>query len=84
MAVKDSKKEVIEKALLEGGLIYVAGCRVFIDNPSNYDCIEAPTGFWIRNAMGWITYFKCPDRPKAQKACNELYGAKAYTVNSKI
>lgn len=80
---KNSTEQQIQEAMLNGGLIYVANCRVYIDNPENYDLVEAPTGFWIKNALGWNTYFKCPTRQKAQEACDKLYGG-SYKVNSKV
>lgn len=36
--------------------------------------------FYIRNAMGDVTYFKTSDRNKAQVCCDEMYGAKRYSV----
>lgn len=84
MAVKNAKESEVLNCISNGGKFYVEGCLVYIDNPNNFDCVEAATGFWITNAMGLKTYFKCPDRKKAQMACNKLYGAGVYTVNSKI
>ena len=84
MATKDSKEQDIQKATLNGGVIYVGGVRTYIDNPRNYDVVECASGFWIMNALGWKTYFKCPTREKAQNACDVLYGNGAYRVTSKI
>lgn len=85
MTIKNSTPEAIEKAMLNGGVIYVDSVRVFIDSPNNFEDTEVASGFWILNAMGWKTYFKnCSTRPKAQKACDTLYGVGAYKVNSKI
>lgn len=86
MAVKDSNQEEIQKVLSNGGIIYLTGVRIYVDNPSDYETVESPTGFWVLNAMGWRTYFKCPDnaRMKAQKACDALFGVGAYKVNSKV
>lgn len=80
---KNSPQDVIDHATMFGGVIYVGGCRVFIDNPENFDVFDVSTGFWIMNAFGWRVYFKCKLRSEAQVACNALYGAGAYTVNSK-
>lgn len=80
---KNSSDSQISLVLLNGGSLCVEGCRVFIDNPENYDEVGVPTGYWIMNAQGWKTYFKCSEREKAQKACNTLFGSGAYKVNSK-
>ena len=53
MATKDSKEQDIQKATLNGGVIYVGGVRTYIDNPRNYDVVECASGFWIMNALGW-------------------------------
>ena len=81
---KDSNEVEIQKASSNGGVIYVGGVRTFIDNPRDYDTVECASGFWIMNALGWKTYFKCPTREKAQKACDIVYGKGAYKVNSKM
>lgn len=81
---KNSTEQVVNQATLNGGIIYVNNVRVYIDNPNNFDVLDSASGFWIRNAMGWKVYFKCPTREKAQATCNELYGKGSYTVNSKI
>ena len=46
---------------------------------SEWDHI-AHGSFYIRNAMGEITYFKTSCRQKAQACCDEVYGAKRYSV----
>lgn len=81
---KNSQDIEINKALQEGGIVYVKGVRVFVDNPNNFSVVAHPTGFWIRNAMGFHTYFQTTTREKAQEACNELFGSGRYTVNSKV
>lgn len=81
---KKSNKMDIDNAMLVGGVVYVCGVKVFIDNPNNYDVFALATGYWITNALGWKTYFKAKDRSTAQKACNEMYGAGRYTVNTKV
>lgn len=81
---KESKLHEIDKVMKDGGVIYIEGVKVFIDNPNNLDVIQAPTGYWVTNAMGWKTYFKTVLREDAQKACNKLYGFRAYIVNSKV
>ena len=83
-STKNSTEDQINEALANGGVIYVLGSRVFIDNPSNFSLVEAPTGFWVKNAMGFITYFKATTREKAQEVCNKLFGGGRYTVNSRV
>lgn len=80
----NSKQIEIDNALTSGGVIYVSGVKVFIDNPNNYDVFAPATGYWITNAQGWKTYFKSQNRADAQKACNDLFGAGRYTVNTKV
>ncbi|WAX22681.1 hypothetical protein [Acinetobacter phage vB_AbaP_HB01] len=81
---KNSTELEISQALLEGGVIYVSGSRVFIDNPMNFNLVEAPTGFWIKNAMDFMTYFKATTREKAQEVCDTLFGKGRYKVNSRV
>jgi len=84
MSTKNSSELQVNEALANGGVVYVKNIRVFVDNPKNFSVVESPTGFWIRNAMGFHTYFKAQTRQKAQEACNELFGVGRYTVNSKV
>ncbi|AYD82421.1 hypothetical protein Aci011_015 [Acinetobacter phage vB_AbaM_B09_Aci01-1] len=81
---KNSTEVEISEALANGGIIYVNNCRVFIDNPKNFSIFESPTGFWIKNAMDFMTYFKATTREKAQEACDELFGKGRYKVNSRV
>lgn len=82
--MSNASEQKIQKAMLKGGVVHILGVKVFIDHPKNYDVLEPETGFWILNSSGAKTYFKCRERTDAQKACNELYGAGRYTVNSKV
>lgn len=84
MAVKNSSETLIQKALQSGGIVYVDGVRVYVDNPDDFESLDAPTGFWVKNALGFKVYFKNTTRQAAQKACNTLFGSGRYTVNSKV
>lgn len=81
---KNSNQAEIDNAMLVGGVVYLQGVKVFIDNPDNYDIFAPSTGYWITNALGWKTYFKAKDRSTAQSACNAMYGVGRYTVNTKV
>lgn len=81
---KNSSELEISTALAEGGVIYVNGSRVFIDNPMNFNLVEAPTGFWVKSAMDYMTYFKATTREKAQEVCDSLFGKGRYKVNSRV
>lgn len=82
--LKSSRDEVIDEALKDGGVFYKNGVKIFVDNPDNFNLREVPTGYWIKTAMGFTCYFKNTTRQEAQKACNDVFGAGRFTVNSKV
>ena len=83
-AKKQSSQEVIDGVLMNGGVIYVDGVQVYVDNPNDFETISSPTGFWLKSAMGYFVYLKAKSRVIAQEVTNKLFGKGRYTVNSKV
>lgn len=74
----------LKKVMMEGGIVKVKGVTVFFDCPDNLNYFTKPTGFHLRCALGWLVYFKCRERSKAQEVADEIFGKGAYKVQAKI
>lgn len=84
--LKSSSDAEIMEVIQNGGIAYIDGVRVFVDNPRNFNIVEAASGYWITNAMGFKTYFKVRNgcRVTAQNACDVMFGKGRYKVNSRV
>lgn len=50
-----------------------------IEDDSRY-----PSKYYIINALGEYTFFRCRERDNAQELCNKMYGKGKYTVRTAI
>lgn len=75
-------KKSLDDCMMNGGAIKIAGTTVLFDYPNCTDHDVHPSGYFIKNSLGYRVYFKCRERKKAQDICNQIFGKNHYTVRN--
>lgn len=79
--VREADEKFINNALINGGNFHKSGVKIYVHKPRTGE-LGLKTGYWINSSLGFKAYFNTPNRAKAQKACDDVFGKGMYRVNT--